>query len=159
MIRFEKVSFSEWEKSGDFDQKKESYEKIKLPRRATKGSAGYDFYSVWSFDLKPNETKKMPTGIRCKMDDDVVLQMHIRSSIGFKYQTTLDNCCGIIDSDYYNSENEGHIFVKFTNHGVKTLHVEAGDAICQGIFVKYLLTDDDDTTEIRVGGIGSTNKK
>lgn len=161
MIKFEKISekqfLNDWASCG-YSFGEDKYKEIKLPKRATKGSAGYDFYSLVTFDLKPGETIKIPTGIRCQMEKDMVLQMFIRSSIGFKYDTILSNSTGIIDSDYYYSDNEGHIWVKLRNLGKKVLEVNAGDAICQGILTKYFITDDDDTTKERNGGIGSTNK-
>ena len=133
-----------------------TYKDLILPKRATTGSAGYDFKSPISFDLKPKETIKVPTGIRCKMNEDVVLMIFPRSSLGFKYRLTLDNTVGIIDSDYYNSDNEGHIFIKFTNLGEKLLEIKKGDGIAQGIFLPYYLTTDDEVHDIRNGGIGST---
>lgn len=133
-----------------------TYKDLILPRRATTGSAGYDFKSPISFDLKPKETIKVPTGIRCKMNEDVVLMIFPRSSLGFKYRLTLDNTVGIIDSDYYNSDNEGHIFIKFTNLGEKLLEIKKGDGIAQGIFLPYYLTTDDEVSNKRNGGIGST---
>lgn len=135
-----------------------AYKDLILPRRATTGSAGYDFKSPISFDLKPKETIKVPTGIRCKMNEDVVLMIFPRSSLGFKYRLTLDNTVGIIDSDYYNSDNEGHIFIKFTNLGEKLLEIKKGDGIAQGIFLPYYLTTDDEVSSKRNGGIGSTDK-
>lgn len=134
------------------------YDDIKLPKRATVGSAGYDFFSPMSFTLLPGETIKIATGIRCRIDEGFVLKIYPRSSFGFKYRAVLDNTVGIIDSDYFNADNEGHIFVKITNNGDKTLVVNKGDAFCQGIFVQYFLTCDDDTTGIRTGGIGSTSE-
>lgn len=138
-----------------------TYDDIVLPKRATKSSAGYDFFAPFDFTLKAGESIKVPTGIRCKMDDDVVLFIVPRSSLGFKYRLQLDNTIGVIDSDYYYSDNQGHIFVKITNDSRldKTLTVKKGEAFCQGIFVKYYLTVDDDTTTIRNGGLGSTNAK
>ena len=100
------------------------YKDLILPKRATTGSAGYDFKSPVAFTLKPKDTIKMPTGIRCKMDEDIVLMIYPRSSLGFKYRLILDNTVGIIDSDYYNSDNEGHIFIKFTNLGDKVLEIK-----------------------------------
>ena len=133
-----------------------TYKDLILPKRATTGSAGYDFKSPISFDLKPKETIKVPTGIRCKMNEDVVLMIFPRSSLGFKYRLILDNTVGIIDSDYYYSDNEGHIFIKFTNLGEKLLEIKKGDGIAQGIFLPYYLTADDEVHDIRNGGIGST---
>ena len=134
------------------------YKDIILPKRATTGSAGYDFKSPITFTIKPKETIKVPTGIRCKMNEDIVLMIYPRSSLGFKYRLILDNTVGIIDSDYYNSNNEGHIFIKFTNMGEKILEIKKGDGIAQGIFLPYYLTIDDEVNDKRNGGIGSTNK-
>ena len=136
-----------------------NYNALKLPKRATKYSAGYDFYSPFTFTLNSGETIKIPTGIRAKMREDYVLMLFPRSSLGFKYRLQLDNTVGIIDADYYNSDNEGHIFVKLTNDSKdKVLEVKTGDAICQGIFINYGITEDDDVTDVRNGGFGSTNK-
>ena len=135
-----------------------TYKDLILPKRATTGSAGYDFKSPVDFTLKPKETIKMPTGIRCKMDEDIVLMIYPRSSLGFKYRLILDNTVGIIDSDYYNSDNEGHIFIKFTNLGEKILEIKRGDGIAQGIFLPYFITTDDEVSNKRNGGIGSTDR-
>lgn len=136
------------------------YEGIKLPRRATKGSAGYDFYAPFDFTLQPEETIKIPTGIRVKMQPDWVLQLFPRSGLGFKYRLQLNNTVGIIDSDYYASDNEGHIMIKLTNDSRdgKQLSVKKGEGFVQGIFLQYGITEDDDTTDIRNGGFGSTTK-
>ncbi len=137
------------------------YESIRLPRRATAGSAGYDFYSPVDFDLKPGQTLKMPTGIRAQMDLGWVLKIYPRSGLGFKYRLQLNNTVGIIDSDYFYSDNEGHIFIKITNDSNegKTLHVDAGTGFAQGIFVEYGITVDDDADGVRNGGMGSTTGK
>jgi dUTP pyrophosphatase len=171
VAKFEIVSFSQFFNSFiDFfqivksdDEKIKSkietlYKDLQKPKRATTGSAGYDFKSPVDFELKPKETIKVPTGIRCKMNEDIVLMIYPRSSLGFKYRLILDNTVGIIDSDYYNSDNEGHIFIKFTNMGDKLLNIKKGDGIAQGIFLPYFITEDDEVTASRNGGIGSTNK-
>ena len=92
-----------------------AYQNLKLPKRATSGSAGYDFYAPFDITLKPGETAKIPTGIRAKMENGWVLMIFPRSGFGFKYRLMLDNTVGVIDSDYYYSDNEGHIMVKVTN--------------------------------------------
>lgn len=130
---------------------------VDLPKRATKFSAGYDFYSPLSFILKPGESIKIPTGVRCEMNTDYVLMLFVRSSIGFKYHTVLANGTGIVDADYYSSDNEGHIFIKLVNEGDKILRVNRGDKICQGILLEYGVTEDDTVEETRNGGFGSTN--
>lgn len=138
----------------------EIYNDIKLPQRATKGSAGYDFFSPIDFTLRPNCTIKIPTGIRCNMEPDWVLSCYPRSGLGFKYRLQLNNTVGIIDSDYYDSDNEGHIFMKLTNdtNEAKILKIGKGDGIAQGIFMEYGVTYDDNVSDIRNGGFGSTGK-
>lgn len=156
VAQFEKISESQFQK----DCTGFEYGDIKLPRRATSGSAGYDFFACADVELKPGETVKMPTGIRVKIDDGWVLKIYPRSGLGFKYRLQLNNTVGIIDSDYYNSDNEGHIFIKITNDSNegKTLFLKKGDGFAQGIFVEYGITFDDDVSEIRNGGFGSTSK-
>lgn len=167
IAKFEKVSLEQF-KEGFMDcfgekevlKADEIYERIKLPKRATKGSAGYDFFSPVDFTLEPGETIKLPTGIRVRMEPDWVLHLYPRSSLGFKYRLQLNNTVGIIDSDYYDSDNEGHIFMKITNDSNenKTVSIPAGVGFMQGIFLEYGITEDDDTEEIRNGGLGSTTK-
>ena len=137
------------------------YDSIKLPQRATNGSAGYDFYTPIDLNIVPNTTVKIPTGIRCKMKRNYVLQIYPRSSLGFKYRCQLDNTVGIIDSDYYESDNEGHIFIKITNNTLegKTIELKHGDAFAQGIFNKYYLSKENKVHTKRNGGFGSTNQK
>ena len=136
-----------------------NYDDVILPKRDTISSAGYDFYSVISVTLKPRERKVIPTGVKVMMNNNEFLGIFIRSSLGFKYNVRMCNQVGIIDADYYNnSENEGHIFVCLMNEGDKVLEIKKGDRIVQGIFMPFLITDDDKTTDIRMGGIGSTNK-
>ena len=137
------------------------YEKIKLPVRATAGSAGYDFFAPVDITMKPGETVKIPTGIRVEMEQDWVLKCYPRSGLGFKYRLQLNNTVGIIDSDYFYSDNEGHIFSKITNDSneSKSVSIQAGTGFMQGIFVEYGITVDDDAQGIRNGGFGSTTQK
>lgn len=132
---------------------------IKLPKRSTVGSAGYDFYSPINFELKPGESITIPTGVRCQIDPNWVLCIFARSGLGFKYRAILANGTGIIDEDYYYSDNEGHMRIKLCNDGDKTLTIKEGDGIAQGIFFLYGITKDDNTDGIRNGGFGSTDKK
>ena len=164
IAKFEKVSFEQFKTGFDNESEikiKEFYELLKLPKRATKGSAGYDFYAPFDIILAPGETIKVPTGIRAKMEDNYVLKLYPRSGLGFKYRLQLNNTVGIIDSDYYYSDNEGHIFAKITNDSNenKTVEIKQGTGFMQGIFVEYGITIDDDATETRNGGFGSTTKK
>lgn len=154
---FELVSKSEYEKN----EVEVKYEDLKLPKRATRMSAGYDIYSTISFTLNPQESIKIPTGLKAYMQESEMLVLAPRSSMGFKYEIYLANTIGIGDGDYYNNEgNEGHYFIKLVNRGKKPWTVKSGDAICQGIFMPILLADGDDfeNGDIRVGGIGSTSK-
>ncbi len=129
-----------------------------LPTRATAGSAGYDFRIPCDLTLAPGETAKIPTGIRAAMAEGWVLQIYPRSGLGFKYRLQLNNTVGIIDSDYYYSDNEGHILIKVTNTNTegKTLSLKAGDGFAQGIFLPFGITEDDEVTAVRNGGFGST---
>ena len=135
-----------------------AYDNLSLPKRATKGSAGYDFYAPFKFILKPGQTIKIPTGIRCEMNPDYVLMAFPRSGLGFKYQANLVNGTGILDSDYAYSNNEGHIMIKLVNRGDKPFSVKEGEGFAQGIFLPYGITIDDDCDGVRNGGFGSTTK-
>ena len=139
----------------------EAYEALRIPRRATTGSAGYDFYSPLDFTLNPGETIKIPTGIRSKIENGWVLMIYPRSGLGFKFRLQLNNTVGVIDSDYYNSDNEGHIMIKITNcsNENKTLSVKAGEAFAQGVFTPFGITYDDDADGERNGGFGSTTEQ
>lgn len=167
IAKFEKVSFEQFEKDwlNNFPNStnvKEIYDNIKLPKRATVGSAGYDFYSPDNIVVEKDKSTLIPTGIRCKMSDGWVLNIFPRSGLGFKHRIELDNTVGIIDADYYNSSNEGHIMVKLSctahdkNH---TVSIEKGNGFSQGIFLQFGITVDDDATDKRDGGMGSTDKK
>lgn len=166
IAKFEKISFERFIKDCKDDlgvtdvEIKSIYDSIIIPRRATSGSAGYDFFSPVDFILEPGKTIKVPTGIRCRIDDGWVLKIYPRSGLGFKFRLQLNNTVGIIDSDYYFSDNEGHIFIKITNDSNenKTVEVKAGTGFAQGIFVEYGITCDDDVDDIRNGGFGSTTK-
>lgn len=154
IAQFFKVS----EKQYLLDGEKSAFDSIILPKRATKGSAGYDFFAPFSFMLNAGETIKIPTGVRVKIDEGWVLKIYPRSSLGFKYRLSLNNTVGIIDSDYFNADNEGHIFIKMTNCGDKPLSVEKGKAFAQGVFVEFGITVDDECEAERSGGFGSTDK-
>nr|WP_294678270.1 deoxyuridine 5'-triphosphate nucleotidohydrolase [uncultured Blautia sp.] len=136
------------------------YNRIKLPVRATAGSAGYDFFAPAEFTLKPGEIVKIPTGIRVEMENGWVLKCYPRSGLGFKYRLQLNNTVGIIDSDYFYSDNEGHIFAKLTNDTKedKTICIPEGTGFMQGIFVEYGITVDDEVEAVRNGGFGSTTR-
>ena len=136
------------------------WESITLPRRATTGSAGYDFYAPFDFELAPGQVITIPTGIRAQIHDGWALFIFPRSGLGFKYRMQLNNTVGIIDSDYYNSSNEGHIMIKLTNDTVdgRTIRVKAGQGFAQGVFLPFGITVDDDTDGVRDGGFGSTTK-
>ena len=157
--KFEKISLDQFIK--DTNLTKEDYNEYTIPKRSTKYSAGYDFITLEEITINPNEIKLIPTGIKADMNNDEVLMIYIRSSLGFKYNIRMCNQTGIIDKDYYNNkDNEGHIFVKIKNEGQEPKTFKKHEKIVQGIFIKYLTTDDEEEiTNIREGGIGSTNKE
>ena len=160
VAQFERVSYEQYKSSYEGNELDVTYNDLKLPKRATVGSAGYDFYAPFDIVLKPGETIKIPTGIRVKLEPNYVLKLYPRSGLGFKFRLQLNNTVGIIDSDYYYSDNEGHIFAKITNdtNEGRTIEIKKGTGFMQGIFVEYAITFDDDVTDIRNGGFGSTTK-
>ena len=130
---------------------------INLPTRKTTESAGYDIECAEAVTLEPNQVVLVPTGLKAFMAYDEYLAIHIRSSMAIKRKLALVNSTGIIDSDYYNNEeNEGHIMIALLNFGNEPVTLEKGERVAQGIFSKYLITNDDDVTGVRTGGIGST---
>ena len=138
---------------------KQWYDNIKLPNRATKGSAGYDFYAPTNFTIPDDGTSVIiPTGIRCNMEEGYVLSIYPRSGMGFKYRVSLDNTVGIIDQDYYYADNEGHIMIKLHSGVNEKIDIKEGTAFAQGLLSEFCITIDDDADGIRTGGFGSTSK-
>ena len=178
MNKFEKISFEQYLKDYPFDDepmpdlcddgydehydwlctKEIEYENIKLPKRATMHSAGYDIFAPYDIKIPPNGTLKVPTYIRVQLDEDKFLAIYPRSGLGFKYKMQFYNSVGIIDSDYAYSDNEGHIWCKFYNDSPdgKTIVIKQGEAMCQGIIQQFYKTDDDNADGARNGGFGST---
>lgn len=166
IARFEKVSFVAFKEAcislgiKNTDKIITAYEEICLPRRATKGSAGYDFFSAFDVDLKKGGACVFPTGIRCKMEEGWVLSLYPRSGMGFKTGLRLANTVGIIDQDYYYSDNEGHIMVKLVNDSSlgKDISIKRGNAICQGVLLPFGIAEGDNAENIRNGGFGSSGE-
>lgn len=167
IARFYKVSREQFRKdwldtfpeSGE-KEAEEIYNSLMLPRRATRGSAGYDFFSPIEISLRPGESIKIPTGVRAQMSEGWVLACFPRSGLGFRYRMQLNNTVGIIDSDYIYSENEGHIFAKITNDTKegRVLGIPVWTGFMQGIFLPFGITEDDSADEVRNGGFGSTSR-
>jgi len=164
---FEKVSFHQFRQGAEHcnvpllgDKLFEAYSRIELPRRATEGSAGYDFISPFYFTLCTRETITIPTGIRVQIQPGWWLGLLPRSGHGFKFRVQLDNTLGVIDSDYYYADNEGHILVKLSNDSLtgKQFRISEGDGFIQGIFQPYGITTDDQAEVRRIGGFGSTDR-
>lgn len=142
MRKFEKISFEQFKK--DVGDDIELYKEYSLPKRETKYAAGYDFYSLFDFTLKPGEILKLSTGVKADMMSDEVLFLVDRSGMGFKYNIRMCNQVGVIDKDYYNNKNnEGHIFFRLQNEGNKDWVIKKGEGIGQGIFMKYLTCEDE----------------
>jgi len=159
MRKFEKISFNQFKK--DIANNKDLYVTYNIPKRSTKYSAGYDFESLFDFIIKPGESMLIATGIKANMNNDEVLLLIDRSSQGFIYNVRMCNQLGVIDKDYYNNQkNEGHIFIKLYNEGDKDYIVKKGDKIIQGIFIKYLIVDDEEENkEERKGWSVLNNEK
>ena len=170
IAKFEKVSYNQFRKDmldcfpgieayavGLEKTLTEMYNNIKLPQRATAGSAGYDFHIPYAALLTPGTFTKVPTGIRCKMEPGWVLHLYPRSGLGFKHGVRLTNTVGIIDSDYYNAKNEGHIMAMLNTD--KEAKLADGQAFMQGVFLMYGVTADDAADGVRTGGFGSTDKQ
>ena len=156
MRNFDNISFEQFQK--DVCDDKNLYQEYVLPVRATKNSCGYDFFAISDVVLHPGEIVKIPTGYKAIMASDEMLLLVVRSSMGFRYNVRMCNQVGVIDSDYYNnSDNEGHMWVSLQNEGSIDYEIKKGTAYCQGIFMKYL-TCGEEVEELRVSGIGSTDK-
>lgn len=158
--QFYAVTHKQWLSEGMSD---ESFNRIRIPRRSTSKSAGYDFVIPYNMEIAPHMSQVIKTGIKCNMDDDTVLMIFPRSSMGIKHGIYLMNTVGIIDADYYNNEsNEGHIYIGLKNTSDEPLQLSAGDRIAQGIFIKYgtILTESLGYVPVgnRKGGFGSTGK-
>ena len=161
MRKFERVSEKQWAKDiSSLDNPQCAVIDHLKPHRSTKHSAGYDFISPIEIIIPAHGMAKIPTGIKAQMNEDEVLYIYSRSSIGFKTAIRLSNVVGVVDCDYYNNpDNEGHIFIKFFNPTDKDYQIDVGDKIAQGIFTKYLTVDDEEEIETeRTGGLGSTGK-
>lgn len=154
---FEKVSFERFKK--DIKDDLELYHSYALPIRATKSSCGYDFVSIENVVIKPGEVVMIPTGYKAKFRENEVLLIVVRSSLGIRHNVRMCNQVAVVDSDYYNNEeNEGHLFVVLQNEGERDFVLNQGDRYCQGIFLNFL-TCGEDVVGVRGGGIGSTNRR
>ena len=183
MIRvaeFEKVSFEQWSKDvrelfeslridtgyspdGYYSRvnisvQKEDYDNIKLPERATRGSAGHDITIPYDTTIEPKGLIKIPTGLRCKIDDGYVMMIYPRSSLGTRSHMFISNTIPVVDSDYYNADNEGHIFIQIENRGHRKLVLDSGDTFAQAVFVPFGVADTEEVRDVRVGGFGSTGR-
>ncbi len=147
MRKFEKISFAQFKK--DILDDRMLYDSYSLPKRETRCAVGYDFYALCDYIIHPGEIKKIPTGVKAQMEDDDALFLLDRSSMGFKWNVRMCNQVGVIDADYYNNiDNEGHLWICIQNEGEKDYVIKKGDGICQGVFVKYLVTDDDKIKDV-----------
>ena len=175
IAQFHKVSFGQfkkdwlntfpsWQSEPDTDYMDKViwnvWQKIQQPKRGTKDSAGYDIFCPCEIKIEPNQAVVIPTGLRCEMQEGWMLALFPRSGLGFKNGIRLANTVGIVDGDYAYADNEGHIFVKIVNDSpfATTLTLNEGKAFCQGIFLPYGITDDDNADGVRTGGFGSTDK-
>ena len=156
MNKFKQITQTQWMLDGLMPY---DYNDILMPRRATKGSCGYDIFALYNFTLMPGETKVLPTGLSVTTDSDKWLMIIPRSGLGFKFRTQLWNTVAAIDSDYHEADNEGHMWVKMINESDKILEVKKGQAFCQAVLLPFFKMDDDvEPEENRIGGFGSTTR-
>lgn len=169
IAEFYKISYEQFKK--DFitlfpdnnksnDEIKEMYDNIKLPKRATSGSAGYDFYLPFDVSLKAGEQITIPTGIRFRSEPDYALFIFSKSGLGTKSRLQLNTTVSIIDSDYFYSDNEGHMMYRIIHDSRDenaVLNLAQGKGFLQGVFIKFGITESDQTSGVRNGGFGSTN--
>lgn len=167
---FERVSFEEYQRAWfgenetpspeDIQRLRKEWEQIRIPARATGGSAGYDFFLPRTMDFYPLKNQFFPTGIRCVMDEyegDIFLALVPKSGLGCKYGMRLLNTMGVVDKDYAHSGNEGHIMCGMSVE--RELHLTAGDKFMQGILLPFAtFSDEVKPTAIRDGGFGSTGR-
>ena len=157
VARFGKVSLERYLTDAGEDARA-AYDGIILPRRATAHSAGYDFFAPMDVLLPPGGSAVVKTGIRAFIKEGWALLIYPRSGLGFKLGIRLANTVGVIDGDYCFSDNQGHIMIKLTNPGDRSVTLSSGTAIAQGIFTPYGITEDDEANGVRNGGFGSTDK-
>lgn len=168
IANFEKISYVQFQsdyinifgqgKTINMDSVRKIYDSIKIPDRKTKYSAGHDISIPYEITLSSNDKMLIPTGIRCKMDENYVMLIVPRSSMGIKHGLRLSNTIAVIDADYYNAENEGHILLSIRNEGNNPIKFKPGDCVCQAVFVPYGVADQDIIETERTGGIGSTSE-
>lgn len=149
---WKKVSEGRFKKDGGSD-----YQSIALPQRATEGSAGYDLFAADEYIFAPFEQKAVASGVRCQMKKNFVLFVLPKSGLGVKYNLRLANTVGVVDSDYYGADNEGHLIVHLIN-GEKPLTIKKGQAYAQAIFLKFYKAKEQKPKGKRLGGFGSTGK-
>lgn len=145
-----------------FERVKRLEEEIKLPTRATSGSAGYDFYAIEDIELPAGELTRIPTGVKCEIRPFMVLILANRSSNPSRKNLVLSNGIGVIDSDYYNNAvNDGEIMFEFYNTSEKAVKIKKGEKIGQGFIVHIIRVENDEVESPdaeRAGGFGSTGK-
>lgn len=168
-MRFEKVRYDAFEhdmmqyRPINFmgGEAKEAYDKIELPERKTKYSAGYDICCPIDITIPSGQRRVIPTGIKVVFEEDEMetwhLQMFVRSSVGIKDGVVLTNGTGVIDSDYQFGNNDGDMMLALLNTSEKLVKYKAGDRICQAVFMIHGITSNDKASGDRTGGIGSTN--
>ena len=160
IAKFTHVSEERWRQDAPTGADCMGIAEIPIPVRATPGSAGYDFVTPFKAVIPPGGSLIIPTGIRAEMQQGWVLMIFPRSSLGFRYGARLCNTVGIIDSDYAQADNEGHILIKMRNDSGKALVLEKGERFCQGVFLQYGLAEEAETPkDARTGGLGSTGSQ
>lgn len=167
-MHFEKISFTQWCSDVSFANVDEStvckwYDNIKIPQQGSKYSMGCDFFLPMDIVINKDDEVKIPTGIRmvsdCDEDYKFGMLLIPRSGLGTKYGIRIKNTIGVIDADYFQSDNEGHIFAILVNPSKqKEISLDNGQAFMQGVVVPFIIPSGSESDKQRNGGFGSTDK-
>ena len=133
---------------------------IKMPRRSTIGSAGYDFFSPDTYELRPEEWTMIDTGVSLDTPKEMIMNplcVHwfmmivpksgLATEYGFQLRST-----GIIDMDYKDT-------IKAMVTVDRPYTLQKDEKFIQGIVMQFgTFTNEIPPTEVRNGGHGSTGR-
>ena len=132
----------------------------KIPTYQSKGASGLDLMAYLKKPQSiPSKTSKIiPTGIALSIPSDYEIQIRPRSGLAAKFNVTVLNTPGTIDSDY-----RGELKVILYNHGNEEFIVNNGDRIAQIVLMPVLKIEFEEKKELSTtirgtGGFGSTGK-
>lgn len=131
---------------------KKTHPRAVIPKYATDGAAAFDLVAI---------TKKgnvYGTGLAFEVPEGYAMFVYSRSGHGFKENTRLANCVGVVDSDY-----RGEVMVKLTRDDGNMGMPYIGDRVAQAVImpvprVVFIEEEELNDTERGEGGFGSTGK-